>query len=173
MFCNGLNIQGGTVTFGAGTYVMYGGGFQMSNAFAGSVSGNGVLIYNTGSGAASGTCPPTCGYGPINTFFTGGNSLVAPTSGSYAGVLFFQDRNNSQTASFSANFNFGTQPFLQGAYYFPDAQVNFNFDFGSSAAYTILVAQQVDWLVNFTFNNNYSSLPGGLSPIKNTGALAE
>jgi len=177
VFCGGLTLNGANVIFGPGTYVMYGGGFQMAGAFAGTVSGNGMMIYNTGSGTATGVCPPTCGYGSVTTWFTGNNAMAAPTSGTYAGILFFQDRSNPQPASFNANFTFSGcgagNPYLQGAYYFPDATVNFDFDFGCAAQYSILVAQDIDWLFAFTFNNNYSTLPGGASPIKNTGVLAE
>jgi len=168
-YCGGIDIISGKVTFGAGTYIMDGGGFQMTNVFGGTVTGTGgVTIYNTGSG--SGSCN-TC-YGPITTYFTAGSSLSAQTSGTYTGILFFQDRSNPQTASFNANFSTGTRPFMDGAYYFPDAQVQFNFDFGQSADYSILVAKSLSWLVAFTVNNNYSSLTGG-SPIKNTGVLTE
>ena len=177
VFCGGLTLQGATVTFGPGTYVLYGGGFSMSNGFVGTVTGAGVLFYNTGSGIASGTCPPTCAYGPVTTWFASGNFLQAPTSGTYAGILYFQDRANPQAASFNANFTFsgcgaGT-PYLQGAHYFPDATVNFDFDFGCGADYTIVVAQDINWLFNFTFNNNYRTLPGSSSPIKNTGTLVQ
>ena len=177
VFCGGLTLQGATVTFGPGTYVMYGGGFSMSNGFNGTVTGSGVLFYNTGSGTASGTCPPTCAYGPVTTYFASSNFLQAPTSGTYAGILYFQDRANPQAASFNANFTFngcgGGTPYLQGGHYFPDATVNFDFDFGCGAQYTIVVAQNINWLFNFTFNNNYGSLPGSSSPIKNTGTLVE
>jgi hypothetical protein len=177
VFCGGLTLNGANVIFGPGTYVMYGGGFQMAGAFAGTVSGNGMMIYNTGSGSATGTCPPTCAYGSVTTWFTGNNAMVAPTSGSYAGILFFQDRNNPQPASFNANFTFSGcgagNPYLQGVHYFPDATVNFDFDFGCAAQYSILVANDIAWLFDFTFNHNYSTLPGGTSPIKNTGTLAE
>jgi Flp pilus assembly protein TadG len=167
-YCGGIDIVGGNVTFNSGVYILNGGGFQMTNVFGGTVSGTGVTLYNTGTGA--GSCN-TC-YGAITTYLTGGSSLSAPTTGTYAGILLFQDKNNTQTASFNANLGFGPQPFLEGAYYFPNATVQFNFDFGASAAYTILVAKQVEWLASFTVNNNYSSLPGG-SPIKNTGVLTE
>lgn len=179
VFCGGLTLNGASVIFGPGTYVMYGGGFQMAGGFAGTVSGTGMMIYNTGSGTATGTCPPTCGYGPVQTRFTGSNYMVAPTSGTYAGILFFQDRNNPQAANFDANFSFqacnpgNTNPYLQGAHYFPDATVNFDFDFGCGAQYSILIANDISWLFDFTFNRNYSTLPGSSSPIKNTGVLAE
>jgi len=115
----------------------------------------------------------------VTTYFTGGNYLAAPTSGTYAGILFFQDTANSQPANFNANFTFqtcnagNTNPYLQGVYYFPDATVNFDFDFGCGAQYSLLVANEVSWLFDFTFNNDYHTLPGGSSPIKNTGVLAE
>src|SRR5665213_409874 len=167
-YCGGINILGGNVTFSPGVYVLNGGGFQMTNVFGGTVTGTGVTIFNTGTG--SGGCT-TC-YGAVTTYFTGGSSLTAPTSGTYTGILFFQSSSNPQTASFNANFSFGTRPFMQGAYYFPDAQVQFNFDFGQSAAYTLLVAKSISWLVAFTFNNDFSTLTGG-SPIRNTGVLTE
>jgi Flp pilus assembly protein TadG len=166
-YCGGINILGGNVTFNPGIYILNGGGFQMTNLFGGTVSGTGVTFYNTGIGA--GSCN-TC-YGPMTTFLTTGSSLSAPTTGTYAGLLFFQDRSNPQTASFNANFGTSTT-FMEGAYYFPDATVQFNFDFGASAAYTILVAKEVQWFVSFTVNNDFSSLPEG-SPIKNTGVLTE
>lgn len=167
-YCGGIDIISGNVTFGAGVYIMKGGGFTMTDVFGGTVTGSGVTIYNTGTG--TGSCP-TC-YGSITTYLTAGSGLTAPTSGTYAGILLFQDRNNPDTASFNANFSSGTRPFMQGAYYFPDAQVQFNFDFGQSAAYSILVAKSAEWFIAFTFNDNYSSLTGG-SPIKNTGVLTE
>ena len=178
VFCGGLTLQGANVIFGPGTYVMYGGGFQMSGTFAGSVSGTGMMIYNTGT-PTTGTCPPNCAYGSVQTWFTGGNYMQAPTTEPYAGILFFQDRNNPQPASFDANFSFqtcnpgNTNPYLQGVYYFPDATVNFDFDFGCGAQYSILVANDISWLFDFTFNHDYHTLPGGTSPIKNTGVLSE
>jgi hypothetical protein len=141
-----------------------GGGLHVT----GTAIGTDVTIYNTGTGA--GACN-TC-YGAITTLLAGGSSLSAPTTGTYAGILVFQDKNNTQTASFDANLGFGT--FMEGAYYFPNATVQFLADLGASAAYTILVAKQVEWLfsLQFTIHADYSSLPNG-SPIKNTGVLTE
>jgi hypothetical protein len=171
-YCGGIHITfpgaGGIVTLNPGTYYIYGGGFQMLGTFGASVRGNGVTIYNSGSGSgACGTC-----FGSITTLFTSGSALSAPTTGTYAGVLYFQDTANINSATFAANFSSGTNPFQQGAYYFKNAAVNFAFDFGSTAAYSILVAKSVTWTVAFTFGNDYSSLPKG-APIKNTGVLVE
>lgn len=164
-YCGGINLAGGKVTFNAGTYVLDGGGLTMTSALGGTATGAGVTFYNTGTG--SGSCT-TC-YGAINSFFTFGSTLTAPTSGTYAGILFFQDRNNPQQANFDADASIGTRT-LTGSYYFPDATVSFLFNFGNS--YTILVAKEVSWALSLQVNDDYSSLPGG-SPIKNTGVLTE
>lgn len=165
-YCGGIKVQpGANVTFNPGLYVLNGGGL---NVVGGVVQGTGVTIYNTGSGAGSCT---TC-YGSVMTQFTSGSSLSAPTTGTYAGILFFQDRSNTQPANFNVDLSFGTRT-LKGAYYFPAATVGFHFDFGNTASYTILVAKQVQFFLAFTFNANYSELPGGSSPIKNTGVLVE
>jgi Flp pilus assembly protein TadG len=164
-YCGGIDLAGGHVTFNSGTYVLDGGGLTMTSALGGTASGTGVTFYNTGT--ASGSCT-TC-YGSINSYFTFGSTLVAPTTGTYAGILFFQDRSNPQQANFDADASIGTRT-LTGSYYFPDATVSFLFNFGNS--YTILVAKQVSWALSLQINDDYSSLPGG-SPIKNTGVLTE
>ncbi len=170
-YCGGIAINfpagGGTVTLNPGVYYINGGGFQMLGTFGARVTGNGVTIYNSGSG--SGSCN-TC-FGSIITAFTSGSGLTAPTTGTYSGILYFQDRANINSATFAVNISNGGG-FQQGAYYIPNAAVNFGFDFGSTAAYSILVAKTITWTVAFTFGNDYSSLPKG-SPIKNTGVLVE
>jgi hypothetical protein len=167
-YCGGILVIGGQADFNPGIYVMNGGGFTVTAGGVNSVGVGGVTIYNTGT--VAGVCT-TC-YGPINVSFSGGSSLLAPTTGTYAGILLFQDRLNDQAATFAANWTFGSKPFLTGAYYLPAAQANFYFDFGDQADYTILVAKKVVWLFTFTLNANYSTLPGG-SPVKNTGVLVE
>jgi hypothetical protein len=183
----GLQIaEGSQVTFNGGTYTLNGGMGDVANSnnfdtinFNASGSGNpalfilngggltllatlatgsGVTFYNTGTSAT---------YGPVNVIFALGSLISAPTSGTYAGIHYFQDRNNPQTATFAANLNFGSgnNPAVEGAYYFPDATVSFDFDFGANAPYSILVANQVKWLVSFTFNADYSSLPNNASPL--------
>ncbi|MBV8113407.1 MAG: hypothetical protein JO300_01610, partial [Silvibacterium sp.] len=91
--------------------------------------------------------------------------LVAPTTGNYAGILFYQ----SSSDSTAAVLNGASGSKFQGALYFPDAGVTLN---GSNtAAYTIVVAQSA--LVNgtsFNIGSDYSSLPGG-SPAKGGAAV--
>jgi len=100
VYCGGINIGGGTVTFNPGTYVLNGGGLKIQGSNT-TVSGSGVFFYNTSAG------------------YTAGSLLVsgqpkldfkAPTSGSYQGVLFMQDHNvcPSTSHTFQGNSNVKT-----------------------------------------------------------------
>jgi len=193
---------------GPALYVLYGGGLTMEgNGFFGggfgSVNqGNGVTFYNTGSG---GTYNPTAGtgcaacYGSITSYFDfnggfcgfydpfghGDCGLLAPTTGPYGGILFWQDPANLQNASFNADFGgFGGNYYVyhSGAYYFPGGgpssstsgpTVNFDFDFGNSADYTYLVAMDVSWLFNFTFNHNTQRLANASPIAEGTAVLVQ
>ena len=97
-----------------------------------------------------------------------GINLVAPTTGTYAGILFFENPNDASPAT----INGGAGSVFQGALYFPDAGVQLNG--GNVAAYTIVVSQSVQMNGgSFNIGNDYSSLPGG-SPAKGvTAVLAE
>ncbi len=178
------NIGGGTSLF-----ILYGGGLSLvgnQHSGGGSVGdGNGVTFYNTGTGGNIGgsvtvaTCP-SC-YGAITSYFdfNGGFcgsacGFSAPTSGPYAGILFWQDPLNTQNAVFGANVNLGNATlYHQGAYYFPKATVNFDFDFGSGANYTILDANDIAWFWSFSFNNDYHTLPNGSPVAEGTAVLVQ
>ena len=160
VYCGGINIaNGATATFNAGTYILKGGG--MTFAGGATIHGTGVMFYNT---YATGYA-----YGPI-TFNNGTTeTLVAPTTGTYAGILIFQDPTVSGGAA--SSFGGGTSANLTGTLYFPTTSLSFSN--GASAAYTIIVADSVSFTGGVTLNNNYSSLPGGVSPIKGGQALSE
>ena len=88
--------------------------------------------------------------------------LVAPTSGSYAGILFYQDPGNTSAATINGTQNSK----FEGALYFPSAQLTIN-GTGDKAAYTIAVAKsyQLNGTFVLNFPSDYSSLANG-SPIK-------
>lgn len=102
-------------TFSPGTYVLRGGGMVVNNPR--SVSGTDVTFYNTGDN----TYPE----GPIAIYSTNPArpvTLSAPTTGSLAHILFFQDR----------NLDFDTNPMalssavnLTGILYFPTQALQF------------------------------------------------
>jgi Putative Flp pilus-assembly TadE/G-like len=168
-------------------FIMDGGGLKLignqGNSGAVGLASGGVTFYNTGT-AGAGT---VTSYGPIINYFDFAAScgaacqLSAPTSGTYAGILFFQDPNNTATTScgfgsstanacFAANSSNGGSIAQAGAYYFPNSKVSFNFDFGVGAPYSFLVANDISWFANFTFNRNYTNLPNG-SPLKQGSAV--
>ncbi|MFI5457364.1 MAG: SdrD B-like domain-containing protein [Isosphaerales bacterium] len=92
-----INITGGTLTMSPGTYIIEGGGFKVSGAA--SVTGTGVTIFNAGGSY------PTLGgtFGSISLGGTGTIKLSAPTSGTYAGILIFQSRDNPNTLSINVS----------------------------------------------------------------------
>jgi Tfp pilus assembly protein FimT len=159
VYCNGISIaNGATATLNPGTYILKGGG--MTFAGGAKVTGAGVMFYNTYAAGYP--------YGPI-TFNNGTTeTLVAPTTGAYAGILMFQDPTVSGGAA--SAFAGGTSANLTGALYFPTTALSFSN--GASAAYTIIVADSFSFTGGVTINNNYASLPAG-SPIKGSQALSE
>jgi Flp pilus assembly protein TadG len=161
------------------TIIIDGGGMFLSGAVP---YGAGVFFYNT-EDQTNTSYNHT--YGPINIAFGLGGLLQAPTGGTCginggvycAGILYFQDRNNPQPATFAATLGFcffscGGGSFLEGAYYFPDASVLFKYDFGIGAQYSFLVAKDIAWTTSatFTFKNRYTSIPNN-SPIQEGTAV--
>jgi len=152
VYCGGITANGsGTVTFNAGTYIIDGGSLTINGSQK--VTGTGVTFYITGSASVT-----------VNG--SNGVTLTAPTSGTYAGILFFQDR----TDSASVTINGSNQSAFTGSLYFPDAQLTYNGS-GPATAYTILVANTIVFNGSSTINDNYASLTDG-SPIK-SATLAE
>src|SRR5438105_2409699 len=98
------------VTMQPGTYVIKGGGLSISgNA---SLTGHGVFVYNAGSGF------PSAGgsFGSISLSGNGAFNVSAQTSGPYAGLVFFQSRDNPSTLTISGN---GAVSGVQGTVYGP------------------------------------------------------
>ena len=105
-----ITVSGnGKLTMNPGVYVIAGGGFSVSGN--GAVTGSGVMIFNTKS--SKGT------YGSIVLSGNGAITLTAPTTGTYAGILIFQDRANSKALTFSGSAMQG----MAGTIYAPAAQL--------------------------------------------------
>jgi Flp pilus assembly protein TadG len=132
------------------------------------VNGAGIMIYLAGT-APTGTCGPGA---TIAGCFNIGNSatfnLSAQTSGTYSGILFFQDPANHLNAQFDGNnptYN------LSGAMYFPGADVSFRNGLGATNDCMLFVARSL--LIqngNGSFSNVCSAYGG--SPIL-TVSIAE
>jgi hypothetical protein len=160
-YCGGISIKGGqNVTLNPGVYTITGGG--LSFAGSGTVSGTGVTLYiGASGGTVSANSPPLP---PTQTM-----NLSAPTTGADAGILFYQDPRNASPATITGTQNSK----LEGALYFPSAQLLTIDGTVKNAAYTIVVAQKLQFgnASALNFPSNFSSLPNG-SPIKNA-VLAE
>lgn len=147
-----ISITGGTVNFPAGTYIVDGNMTINGNS---TVTGTDVTFYITGGGSVT-----------ING--TTNVQFKAPTTGTYAGILFYQDPNDTS----SAKINGTSSSIFQGALYFPSASLDFSgtgTTFNSGAAYTVIVSDAlvVNGTATVDINSDFSSLPGG-SPIHTT-----
>jgi Flp pilus assembly protein TadG len=162
-YANGINLNSNvSVTLAPGTYYMNGSINVDSGA---TLSGTGVTLYFT-----SGSLQPNSG----STV-----QLTAPTTGSDAGMLIWESSSNSS----GMNMDAGSSSYFQGVIYLPDATLTLNSSSGSTvngtAAYTVVDVNSLilDSSETFDIKNNYSTLPGGTSPLNMGGtasaALAE
>ncbi|MDP9236393.1 MAG: Tad domain-containing protein [Chloroflexota bacterium] len=89
VYYGGLDIKStAQVTLSPGVYIMGGGGLAVLNSAT--LSGDGVLIYNS----VSGSNPPSAGQsGPVLISTTGAVTLKPQRGGPYGGMVIFQDRN--------------------------------------------------------------------------------
>lgn len=118
-FCSSVDIQG-TVFLSPGVYYFSEDFDINSGAY---VAGDGVTIVLT-----SETSPST------NTMFVNGGAelhLTAPTTGDFAGVLFYQDRNITWPSDPNSTINGNANSELIGAIYFPTSGLTINGTSGS------------------------------------------
>jgi len=154
-FCSGFNLNTNvTVALNPGTYIIEGG---VNLGTGTTLTGTGVTLFFTGSGQLQ-----------MNTGSTA--QLVAPTTGSLAGIVIWEASSDSNAMIINGN----TSADFQGALYLPSAQLTIN-SAANTARYTVLDVKSLilNTGANFTINSDYSSLAGG-SPVRSgSAALAE
>jgi Flp pilus assembly protein TadG len=192
VYCGGISISAGlltNVTFTPGTYVLkqgpgmllnilgipilggvQTGGFQVTLGLLSTINAKGVTFYNE---TPTSTLPslPSLNITAPSTLGLAGFSMTAPTTGEYAGILFFQQHGNTIPGGFILGLLQNTNNF-EGAIYMPDASLDYGVS-ALSASYNILVAKDISFgLVSVlsAFGNNYSNLPGG-SPLNGDDAV--
>jgi hypothetical protein len=129
-YCGGITIGNGTYSFGAGQYIINGGGLTING---GTVTGSGVIFYLTGTNSSYRSVTTN----GVSTSLT----LSGPTSGTYTGIVFYQDRSltiNNQDAKFQG----GGTVNINGTLYFPTTSITFSGGSGDTG-YTGFVAQTV------------------------------
>ncbi len=162
MYCGGINVGNRTYTLTTGTYILVGGGLTTQSTNS-TLIGNGVTIYNT-FGAT--TNEGTFTYSPIRLSGNSSVTLTAPNTGTYAGILIFEDR--SAPASYDT-YGGGSTAVYQGVIYALHAAVTM-YGNSSNAQYTMLVADTISLVGATSLNSNYSLLPNG-SPIQQVAIM--
>ena len=164
VYCGGIEVgSSAAVNLLPGTYVLKDGGLTVKSN--GSLSGNDVTLYFSGSGST------------IDVKADSTISLTAPSTGTYAGILMFEDRNAPlhQTHRFESR----NAPNLLGTIYLSrgDLQVGVKgaggsggVAVGATSAWTIVVVRTLSVTDNQTLqlNTNYGATtvppPDGVGP---------
>jgi len=143
-YCTGMNLKD-TINLEPGVYVVSGGDFKVNaNAV---VSGDGVFIYLAGDSRVS----------------MNGNStvtLAAPTSGTYAGMLFMGDRSNYLNSLNTLNGDANSS--LTGYLYFATQPVKYLGNFSGKKGCTRVVARTIEWSGNTTLDASQDCSTYGL-----------
>jgi Flp pilus assembly protein TadG len=141
VYCGGINMGFSNVTLNPGIYVLNGGGLTVTNGAT--LTGSNVMLYNTGS--AGHTIAPVVMNGGATV------TLSAPNSGTYQGVVFFQDR--TLTYASPNTISNGASGNITGTFYFPTTE--FAYSGGTTGSgYAAFVASKV-------------TITGGSSVLKN------
>lgn len=135
-YCGGIQITSqGHVTLNPGMYVLNGGGLDVQAGAT--LIGDGVTFYNTAGGGYS--------FEPVEFMSNSTTQLSAPTSGTYKGILFFQDR-SIPTANNKPNKFAGTPDTeFRGTLYFPLGDVDYVGTSGTVAQETMLLARTAEF----------------------------
>jgi hypothetical protein len=154
----GMDIKG-TATLNPGVYYLDGGTLSFGSQAV--VSGTGVTFVLSSRQAA--TRPSLIAKANMN----GGArvTLTAPSTGTYAGVLIYQDRRALDSGDNKINGNSSSK--LQGAVYFPKQEIEFNGNTGININCIKLVARRMVFtgnskVINLCPNNS------GAAPVLGT-----
>lgn len=150
-YCGGISITGSSnVTFSSGTYILNGGGLSITGSST--INGTGVTFYNTGSSSGSDS------YGSIAITGSGTINLSAPTTGTYAGMLFIQDPLNTNTAAITGS----SSDSFAGNLYFPNASLAITGSGSMSQPIGITIAQDISLTGSgsISFSTEYGGVSG-------------
>lgn len=147
-YCNGMNISG-TATFQSGTFYIKG-----NLAFQGgsNVSGSNVTFFIDKSGTTA-----ISGSAVVN--------LSAPSTGTYAGILFFGDR--AGNTSNNNNISGASTSVLTGTLYYPTQQVTYSGGSSSPSNCTHVIGDTITFSGSTYLGNSCSS--AGVASITASG----
>lgn len=154
---NDLRVQPNrSSTFSAGTY--------RNIDVSGTATFNPGVYYVTGS-VNFGSQANVTASGAVSMQGGARLNMTAPSTGTYAGILFYQDRRASNMATNIINGN--SSSVLQGALYFPRQELQMNGTSGMNTRCIQIVARRVDWRGN-TAIQNVCPANSGASSFKGT-----
>ncbi len=150
-YCSGFKITSKDATLAPGDYIVDGDFEIKGNP---TITGDGVTIHLMNDGRVN-----------IN-----GNAKVqlkAPTTGVYAGILFFGNR--SSTSVTDNKLNGTADSLLTGVAYFPSQPVTWQGNFSGINGCAQVVAKTVQWTGNATIKQDCTSL--GMQPVPMPGTV--
>jgi hypothetical protein len=135
---NGLSVSGsGTVTMTPGVYIIN-GSFSFSGS--GAINGSGITVY---------LAPPN---GSVSLTGSGSLNISAPTTGSWNGILFYEDVNDTNSMKITGS----TGSTIEGIFYAPSATLTMTGTSGTNI-YADLVVSALSMTGTSNFSN-YSSI---------------
>ena len=144
-----INVNG-TLRLGSATYVIDGGNFSAGAQARVSCTQCTIILTNSDGGT------PTIGMVDMN----GGAqmNMSAPNSGTFDGILFYQDRRAPESTTTVHKVNGNSNSLMTGAFYFPNQQLQIN----GTAGLNFTCAQFVSYVVEFAGNGSINNTcPGG------------
>jgi len=155
VYCwRGMDIKG-TVTLPPNSVIYIDGG-TMDFGSQANITGSGVTFILTSRNAVSN--PSQIAQLSINGGAT--LNLTAPDSGTYAGVLMYQDR---RTPLGTSQVNGNSSSFLRGAFYFPSRELLFNGTAGMQTECVQMVARRLSFSGNAEISNRCPTGSGSRS----------
>lgn len=148
VYCGDLIINANSnVTFQPGTYYIHEGQFKVNGNTT--IVGDGVTFVLTGSGSNIATIDMN---GSANV------NLTAPSTGTYAGMLMYQDRDAPTSGVNRINGSIVNN--IKGSLYFPNQRVEFSGNSGNTSSCLRLVARMVTFSGNSGFAHNCDTVGG-------------
>lgn len=151
-FKSTLDIKG-TVTMEPGTYIFDGADLSMNNTGAKLTCNGCTFIFTTSTSDASKIGKPDINGGEID--------LTSPQTGPYKGIIFYQDR--GAVANNQVKINGNNQSYLEGAFYFPRAELTFQGTAGMNSNCLQLVSKRVVFTGNSAISNTCPAGSGASS----------
>ncbi len=132
----------GTANLSPGTYYIDGGSLD----FKGTINCTGcTFVLSNSDPSASATI------GGLSMNSTANLNISAPDTGNYAGILIYQDRR--ALSGNSIKINGDSSSHMQGAFYFPKADLTFNGNSGAVTTCLQIVAKDVTFTGNSSISN--------------------